>query len=39
VAALPPGVTAEEAAERVVTVCLPDELRDDVALLVVGLEG
>ena len=39
VAALPPGVSAEEAAERVVAVCLPAELRDDVALLVVGLDG
>jgi serine phosphatase RsbU (regulator of sigma subunit) len=39
VAALPPGVSAEEAVERVVAVCLPAELRDDVALLVVGLEG
>ena len=36
VAALPPGVSAEEAVERVVAVCLPAELRDDVALLVVG---
>ena len=39
VAALPSGVSAEEATERVVAVCLPAELRDDVALLVVGLEG
>ena len=39
VAALPPGVSAEEAVERVVAVCLPAELRDDVALLVVGLDG
>ena len=39
VAGLPSGVSAEDAAERVVAVCLPGELRDDVALLVVGLEG
>ena len=39
VAGLPPGVSAEEAAERVVAVCLPGELGDDVALLVVGIEG
>src|SRR5689334_13157591 len=39
VAMLPPGVSAEEAAERVVAVCLPEQLGDDVALLVVGLEG
>src|SRR6185503_17802934 len=30
VAALPSGVSAEEATERVVAVCLPAELRDDV---------
>ena len=39
VAGLPPASSAEEAAERVVAVCLPGELSDDVALLVVGLEG
>jgi serine phosphatase RsbU (regulator of sigma subunit) len=39
VAGLPSGVSAEEAAERVVAVCLPAELGDDVALLVVGIEG
>jgi len=39
VAALPSGVSAEEATQRVVAVCLPAELRDDVALLVVGLDG
>ncbi len=39
VAALPPGASAEEVVERVVAVCLPAELRDDVAPLVVGLDG
>ena len=39
VAALPPGASADEVVERVVNVCLPGELRDDVAPLVVGLAG
>lgn len=39
VAALPPGVPADEVVQRVVNVCLPGELRDDVTLLVVGVAG
>jgi serine phosphatase RsbU (regulator of sigma subunit) len=39
VADLPAGASAEEVAERVVAVCLPAEVRDDVALLVVGLDS
>jgi serine phosphatase RsbU (regulator of sigma subunit) len=39
VAQLPPGAAAEEAVEAVVAACLPEELRDDVALLVVRLDG
>ena len=39
VAALPPGAAAEDAVEAVVGACLPGQLRDDVALLVVRLDG
>jgi hypothetical protein len=39
VAELRPGASAEEVVERVVAVWLPTELRDDVALLVVGLDS
>jgi PAS domain S-box-containing protein len=39
VAGLPPGSDANEVAERVVSACLPRELGDDVALLVVRLGG
>ncbi|HEY0812878.1 MAG TPA: SpoIIE family protein phosphatase [Pseudonocardia sp.] len=38
VAGLPPGSAAEEVVERVVAACLPAELTDDVALLVVRLD-
>lgn len=39
VAGLSPGSAAEEVVEQVVAACLPSELSDDVALLVVRLDG
>ncbi|MHA6780843.1 PP2C family protein-serine/threonine phosphatase [Pseudonocardia saturnea] len=39
VAALPPGVEAEALVERVLAVCAPHRLHDDVALLAVRLTG
>jgi serine phosphatase RsbU (regulator of sigma subunit) len=38
VAGLPAGSPAEAVADRVLEVCIPDELRDDVALLAVRLD-
>ena len=37
VAAVPPGSDAETVVENVLAVCLPEPLRDDVALLAVRL--
>jgi serine phosphatase RsbU (regulator of sigma subunit) len=39
VAALPPGPAAETVVEQVLAACILDQLRDDVALLVVRLDG
>jgi serine/threonine protein phosphatase PrpC len=38
VAGLSPGSAADEVVEQVVSACLPAELSDDVALLVVRLD-
>lgn len=39
VAKLPPGAAAEDVVDTVVGACLPKQLSDDVALLVVRLDG